>query len=265
MEPKGKKTVFGQLLQRYREENGVSQLELERLLRKVSYPITNGMVNRYENGKRRPPAAFVSAVALCLSLSGNERDALIDAHLSDQAVSFFEDYNNPTNKNETSSKTTKQKRILPAKRSSSSPKKPKIKRLLKVFLCHSSGDKPTVRNLYYELQKDGFDPWLDEEELYGGEDWDSKIQKAVHSSDVVIVCLSQSSITKTGYVQKEIKIALDAADMRPEDTIFIIPLKLEECNIPNRLKRWQWVELFDERGYERLRKSLLRRASDLSI
>ena len=101
--------------------------------------------------------------------------------------------------------------------------------------------------------------------MYGGENWDSKIQKAVHSSDAVIVCLSQSSITKTGYVQKEIKIALDAADMRPENTIFIIPLKLEECDIPDRLKRWHWVELLDERGYERLRKSLLLRASDLSI
>jgi hypothetical protein len=78
----------------------------------------------------------------------------------------------------------------------------------------------------------------------------------VRSSDVVLVCLSRSSVTKEGYLQKEIRFVLDVADEKPEGTIFVIPLKLEECEVPERLRRWHWVDYYDERGYERLLRSL---------
>lgn len=127
---------------------------------------------------------------------------------------------------------------------------------LRIFLCHSSGDKPEVRNLYQRLSSDGFDPWLDEEKLLPGQKWEREIPKAVQTSDVVIVCLSHKAITKAGYVQKEIKFALDKAEEQPEDTISLIPLKLEECDVPERLQSWHWVNLFEEKGYERLMSSL---------
>ncbi len=131
---------------------------------------------------------------------------------------------------------------------------------LRVFLCHTSSDKPRVRELYRQLKSDGISPWLDEEDLLPGFDWQIEIPKAVQNSDIVIVCLSKDSVTKTGYVQKEIKYALDVADGQPEGTIFIIPLKLEECEVPIRLSRWQWVSLFSSSGYQRLLRSLSIRA-----
>lgn len=136
---------------------------------------------------------------------------------------------------------------------------------LRVFLCHSSGDKPAVRGLYQRLRADGFDPWLDEEELLPGQEWQREIPQAVRSADVVLVCLSPQSITKAGYVQKEIKFTLDVADEQPEGTIFLIPLRLEPCEVPERLSRWQWVDLFNERGYERLLRLLRVRAEALVI
>jgi len=78
-------------------------------------------------------------------------------------------------------------------------------RQLKVFLCHSSEDKPAVRQLYRQLLNESVDPWLDEEKLLPGQDWQFEIWKAVRTSDIVIVCLSRRSITKEGFVQKEIK------------------------------------------------------------
>jgi hypothetical protein len=133
---------------------------------------------------------------------------------------------------------------------------------LRVFLCHSSGDKPKVRELYQRLRNDGLEPWLDEEELLPGFDWQLEIPKAVQNSDVVIVCLSKDSITKAGYVQKEIRQALDVADEQPEGIIFIIPVKLEECEVPKRLSRWQWVNLYSDNGYQRLLRSLGIRAEE---
>jgi RNA polymerase sigma factor (TIGR02999 family) len=129
-------------------------------------------------------------------------------------------------------------------------------RKLRVFLCHSKGDKPLIRPLYTRLRADEIDAWLDEEELVPGQDWELEILRAVRAADIVVVCLSERSVTKTGFIQKEIKLALDVADMQPEGTIFIVPVRLEECDVPERLQRWQWVNLFEEQGYARLVRAM---------
>ena len=118
-------------------------------------------------------------------------------------------------------------------------------RKLRVFLCHSSQDKPIVRELYQRLNAEGWiDPWLDEEKLLPGQDWEMEIEKAVEAADAVVICLSNSSVTKEGYVQKEIRFVLDVSDEKIEETIFVLPLRLNECMIPRRLKKWQYVDLF---------------------
>ncbi|MCL4271498.1 MAG: TIR domain-containing protein [Anaerolineales bacterium] len=140
---------------------------------------------------------------------------------------------------------------------------PEPKRPLKVFLCHASADKPAVRSLYKRLVADGVDVWLDAESLVAGQNWQVEIPKAICESDVVIVCLSEKSINKEGYVQREIKFALDVADEKPEGTIFIVPAKLEECSVPDRLGMYHWVELFEKDGYERLLRALRLRADKI--
>ncbi|MCJ7689499.1 MAG: toll/interleukin-1 receptor domain-containing protein, partial [Clostridiaceae bacterium] len=135
---------------------------------------------------------------------------------------------------------------------------------LRIFLCHSSGDKTRVRALYQRLSSEGFDPWLDEEKLLPGQEWKIEIPKAVRFSHIVIICLSSNAINKAGYVQKEIKDALDVAEEQPEGTIYLIPLKLEECDVPERLGRWHWVNYYEENGYKRLMSSLRKRTETIS-
>jgi DNA-binding CsgD family transcriptional regulator len=143
-------------------------------------------------------------------------------------------------------------------------------RKLRVFLCHASQDKPIVRELYQRLLVEGWiDPWLDEEKLLPGQNWDIEIEKAVQAADAVIVCLSESSVSKEGYIQKEIKKVLDISDEKPEGTIFLIPLRLEECEPPRRLVKWQYVDYFPlearESAYSRLLSGLAVRAESLDI
>jgi hypothetical protein len=139
-------------------------------------------------------------------------------------------------------------------------------RLLHVFLCHASQDKPAVRKLYDRLKNEGWiQPWLDEEDLLPGQEWNVEIPIAVRSSDVVIVCLSKQSITKEGYVQREISLTLDIADEKPEGTIFVIPLLLEKCKVPRRMERWQWLDYNVDGAYEKLMRSLTYRADSLRL
>ena len=47
-----------------------------------------------------------------------------------------------------------------------------------------------------------------------------------------------------------------AFNEKPEDTIFIIPARLEECEVPNRLSKYQWVDLYVDDGYGKLSRAL---------
>jgi hypothetical protein len=138
-------------------------------------------------------------------------------------------------------------------------------RRLRVFLCHAAADKPAVRELYLRLQQDGFQPWLDEKNLLPGQEWEQAIRQAVRESDVVLVCLSPIAATKRGFVQKEIKFALDVSDEQPEGVIFIIPLKLEECAVPERLSRWHWLDYFEVDRFANLARALRARAGSLGL
>ena len=140
------------------------------------------------------------------------------------------------------------------------------KRLLKVFLCHASADKPKVRDLYRYLRRRGIQPWFDEINLIGGQDWQLEIPKALATSDAILICLTKNSVDKEGYIQKEIKFALDKALEMPEGRIFLIPVKFEECDLPYSLSRFQWVDLFSsEAGYSKMMKALKFRAEQLDL
>jgi len=129
-----------------------------------------------------------------------------------------------------------------------------------IFLCHANDDKPTARILYDRLTKDYIDVWFDEENLLPGNEWEMEIPKAIRKSDIVLVLLSNHSVTKEGYVQKEIKFALEAANEKPEGAIFIIPLRLENCKVPQSLSKWHWVNYFEEKWLEKLMGSFEERA-----
>lgn len=138
---------------------------------------------------------------------------------------------------------------------------PESARKLKVFLCHASQDKLIVRDLYRRLAAESWiDPWLDEEKLLPGHNWDMEIEKAIEVADAVIVFLSNNSVSKEGYVQRELRFVLDVADSKPEEMIFVIPLRLDDCPRPRRLRRWHSVDYFPadlrKATYKRLLESL---------
>ena len=135
-------------------------------------------------------------------------------------------------------------------------------RLLKVFLCHAHSDKDAVKALYDRLTRDGVDAWLDKANLLPGQDWELEIRKAVREADVVVVCLSKD-FNKAGFRQKEVRIALDTAMEQPEGEIFIIPARLEESDMLESLRKWHWVDLFEDDGYEMLMRALRVRADSI--
>ena len=125
-----------------------------------------------------------------------------------------------------------------------------------VFLVHAHSDKAAVHKLYSRLIKDGVRAWLDAENLQPGQDWQREIRKAILKSDVVIVCLSRGFDQQPGYRHEELKIALEKAKLLTENEIFIIPVRLEKCDMPAALRHLHRVDLFETGGYQKLLRVL---------
>ena len=121
-----------------------------------------------------------------------------------------------------------------------------------IFLCHASEDKPKVREVYRRLKDEGFQPWLDEEDLLPGQLWEQEIPKALKASDFILIFFSQHAVSREGYVQREFKLALEAWQEIPEGRIHTIPLRLDDCTIPDQSSKFQWVDFSNERGLERI-------------
>ncbi|MBK6995983.1 MAG: toll/interleukin-1 receptor domain-containing protein [Lewinellaceae bacterium] len=79
--------------------------------------------------------------------------------------------------------------------------------------------------------------WIDEKDLIPGQDWKLEIEIALTRSNIVLICLSNNSISKVGFVQKEIKYALDKFEEYPEGIIYIMPIRLEDCILPFSFER----------------------------
>lgn len=138
-------------------------------------------------------------------------------------------------------------------------------RSLRVFLCYAPQDKPVVQSLYSQLQDDGVDVWLDVEKVLPGQIWQDEIPTAIRVSQVVIVCLSKNALNRGGSVKKEIGLVMDIANERPDDSILVIPALLDECKIPERLARYEEVNLFETDGYKRLLDSLRKKANEVGV
>ena len=136
-------------------------------------------------------------------------------------------------------------------------------RKLRVFLCHASQDKPIVRELYQRLLAEGWiDPWLDEEKLALGQHWTTAIEEALDAADIVLIFLSRNSVSKEGFVQRELNYAWELSLEKPRNVIFLIPFRLDDCDVPRYLKSRQWGDYFGKkklRTYKILLDSLKQR------
>lgn len=127
---------------------------------------------------------------------------------------------------------------------------------LRIFLLYARSDEDAVRRLYRRLIKAGADVWLDRAKLLPGQDWAHEIHNAIHRSDIVIACLSRRFNKQGGYRHEELRIALEKANSLLDGEVFLIPARLERCDLPEALSRWQRVDLFEVDGYRKLISAL---------
>jgi hypothetical protein len=116
-----------------------------------------------------------------------------------------------------------------------------------VFISYAHEDARFAERLYQDLKNAGLIPWRDKDAIRPGENWKIAIRRAIKNNRYFIPLFSSNSVEKIGYIQKEFKYAIDNYDKFPESQIYIIPARLDDCQIPyEKLEDIQYVDLFPE-------------------
>lgn len=106
-----------------------------------------------------------------------------------------------------------------------------------ISYAHNPPDREVALWLYDDLAKAGHFPWLDEKDLLPGEDWASRVVEEIRECKLFLALLSHHSLNRRGFVQKELRVALDVLDQVPVDERFLIPVRLDACEPRDERRR----------------------------
>ena len=98
-----------------------------------------------------------------------------------------------------------------------------------IFISYAREDSEVARQLFDRLKDRGFRPWIDVENVLGGQKWEPAIRNAINEATVFIGLLSTHSLDKRGFVQKEMRLAFEVLDRIPDSAIYLIPVRIDNC------------------------------------
>jgi hypothetical protein len=121
----------------------------------------------------------------------------------------------------------------------------------KIFLSYAHEDIGMAKRIYQDLKRYGLDIWFDNESLLPGQDWNFEIEQAIEQSKYFLALLSNKSIDKVGYIQKEVKTALEKLKYYPKNKSYILPIRLNDCKpLDKELKALHWIDVFPDSEYK---------------
>lgn len=113
-------------------------------------------------------------------------------------------------------------------------KKHSTDNICEITFSYSRNDADFVLKLGKSLRKEGASIWLDQLDLIPGQRWDKSIEAALDNSYTLLVILSNSSIQSSNVID-EVLFAFNKHKR-------VVPILLEECDIPQRLKKLQFLD-----------------------
>jgi TolB-like protein/cytochrome c-type biogenesis protein CcmH/NrfG len=104
-----------------------------------------------------------------------------------------------------------------------------------VFISYSRRDKVLARRVTDALRASDIPLWMDQDDIHPGQQWDQAIEQAIDRCSQFVVLLSSTSIVS--------EIVLDEIHYALETRKRILPVVVEPCRVPLRLKRLELLEL----------------------
>jgi hypothetical protein len=137
---------------------------------------------------------------------------------------------------------------------------------LKIFISYAKEDRDFALDYFEKFSAEGALPWLDEKKLLPGQRWEFEIDRALKNANVVALLLSPRSVNKRGFVQREAQDAVELLRYKKEDDIYILPLVLEQCEVPAFISgKLQYIEMASPNAWEQVQAALALAAEQQQI
>lgn len=120
-----------------------------------------------------------------------------------------------------------------------------------VFLIYSRKDLAVAKELSALLAKAGFAPWLDVEQLVPGQVWRQAIGKAIQEAGVAVVLISKN-LNESRESQAELMAAMKVLTAKDDQTFPVLPVRLDDAEVPKFLAHVQWVNWGDIHSKEQI-------------
>ncbi len=111
----------------------------------------------------------------------------------------------------------------------------------RAFLSYSRINKEFATKLAKGLRSAGYPIWFDLMDIPTGSRWDDEVENALRDCSIFMIILTPASIASEN-VKDEIGYAIDHGKR-------ILPVLLEDCDVPLRLRRFQYVD-FTSKSFE---------------
>lgn len=133
---------------------------------------------------------------------------------------------------------------------------------MKIFLSYGHDEyEKLAQRLRRDLKSEGFEIWIDKEEIKGSVDWEIAIEKGISSSDWLVLMMTEHSVRRPdGVCLDEVSYARLLGKQ-------IVPIMIQEVKPPLCIARIQWIDMqnffipgkiyFDEEAYQKKKDELL--------
>jgi uncharacterized protein (TIGR02145 family) len=118
----------------------------------------------------------------------------------------------------------------------------------RLFVCCAAADKARAEETCKRLGSAG----LNIEIIALSNGGEREIENAIASARFVLVFFSNQSASDGEALHRHLDVALHSARQIPRDRVFIIPVRLEKCDVPESVEHLQLVDLFKEEEFEKI-------------
>jgi hypothetical protein len=125
-----------------------------------------------------------------------------------------------------------------------------------IFISYAQPDLQATRAIAGLLADAGLRTWFDKKDLEAGQIWEAVIRQQIAEASLGLICLSSRAVDRKGFFHKEMRYAVSEAMKFPKDEVYIMPVRLDDCDIPEDLRQWHALDLFDPMGSRALLKSI---------
>lgn len=125
----------------------------------------------------------------------------------------------------------------------------------RVFVIYARKDLPTAKELARLLKEHGFEPWLDVEQIEAGQIWKDAVNEALDESSIAIVLCSEN-LEKSATSMEELNRAISKMESNDRMTSPIIPVKIDQAEVPKVISHIQYVDMATEDASQFLIRSL---------